>query len=770
MKKHFFGLIFLQLFSCLLIGQEWNGKWISTERCQSASNTWLAYRKEIQLSGNITSAIAKIAVDSKYWLWINGKMVVFEGGLKRGPNPLDTYYDQVDIGPYLKSGQNIIAVLVWFFGKDGFSHSNSGRAGLLFDCNAENAQIFSDSSWKCSVLPYYQTAPFPIPNYRLSESSILYDATKEIGNWMNEGFKGKIEPAVVLGEAGSYPWNRLHNRPIPQWKNSGLIKYRDMKTIEAEGYDTLICSLPYNTQLTPYFKATAEPGKKIIICTDNYLLYKGGSAENIRAEYITKAGEQEYEGLGWMNGHKVYYIIPKGVKIQEVMYRETGYNTAFEGSFHSSDEFLNELWLKAQRTLYVNMRDTYMDCPERERAQWAGDAVLESTQAFYALSPTANALSKKWLTELMGWQQKNGKIFAPSPAGNWNKDLPDQSLAAVGYYGLWNYYMHTGDKQLLEQLYDDIRKYIFLWQPRNDGSIIPRYGDWTWGDWGNNRDIPLLYELWYYLAIKGMYLTAHELNKKEDAVFFQKYMQAYSASFDNKYWTENGYRSKGYKDSTDDRAQALAVLCGLVPAARYAEVLKIFTTEYHASPYMEKYVLEAMMEMGYTQEALYRLKHRYNTMVKDWPFTTLPEHWPGANGHIAGSVNHAWSGGPLIICSQNMNSIIPLLPGYSLFEYTPHPELLETARTEVASVKGKITSSFKKTYTGLELNATIPAGTAALVNIPAGNLKTVILNGKKIWQNGKYLAPFKPGELNSRTGYVSFKVTSGEWTFKSKNR
>ena len=142
----------------------------------------------------------------------------------------------------------------------------------------------------------------------------------------------------------------------------------------------------------------AEAGKKIIIGTDNYFFFKGGSGENIRTEYITKTGVQEYEGLGWMNGHKVYYIIPRGIKVLEVKYRETGYLASFEGRFHSSDRFLNELWLKAQRTLYVNMRDTYMDCPERERAQWAGDAVLESAQSFYALSSSAHALSKKWLT------------------------------------------------------------------------------------------------------------------------------------------------------------------------------------------------------------------------------------------------------------------------------------------------------------------------------------------------------------------------------------
>ena len=64
---------------------------------------------------------AHIAADSKYWLWINGRMVVFEGGLKRGPSPYDTYYDSVEIAPYLTSGENTIAVLVWHFGKNSLA-------------------------------------------------------------------------------------------------------------------------------------------------------------------------------------------------------------------------------------------------------------------------------------------------------------------------------------------------------------------------------------------------------------------------------------------------------------------------------------------------------------------------------------------------------------------------------------------------------------------------------------------------------------------------
>src|SRR5690606_30797381 len=178
----------------------------------------------------------------------------------------------------------------------------------------------------------------------------------------------------------------------------------------------------------------------------------------------------EYESLGWLNGHWMYYIIPDGVDVLDVRYRETGYDTEFAGGFSSSDPFLNRLWEKARRTLYITMRDTYMDCPDRERAQWTGDAVLEAEEAFYALDTASHALARKWLYELMGWQRPDGSLFAPIPAGNWDKELPDQVLASIGYYGIWNHYMHTGNKQILHDLYPAVRRYLSLWE--RDGDLV----------------------------------------------------------------------------------------------------------------------------------------------------------------------------------------------------------------------------------------------------------------------------------------------------------
>ena len=82
----------------------WKARWISSGTTPEQPNTWLNYRYTADLPALPSSVVARIGADSKYWLWVNGRLVVFEGGLKRGPNPQDTYYDEVELAPYLVKG------------------------------------------------------------------------------------------------------------------------------------------------------------------------------------------------------------------------------------------------------------------------------------------------------------------------------------------------------------------------------------------------------------------------------------------------------------------------------------------------------------------------------------------------------------------------------------------------------------------------------------------------------------------------------------------
>lgn len=722
-------------------------KWITASQNQDATNTWMCFRKVVNLEKQPITLIARLATDSKYWLWINGELVIFEGGVKRGPTPYDTYSDSFDIAPYLKNENNLIAILVWYFGKGGFSHNSSGKAALFFEAIDEESgiKILSDKNWKAAIYPAYRLAGEPFPNFRLPESSIQFDARKEWVGWNQSQNHTSIlnRDAVELGIEGSKPWNKLYDRIIPQWKNYGLKSYSDTTYKLGNLNDTLICSLPYNAQITPYLKIEARDGQLITIHTDNL---KGGSEVNVKAEYITRSGIQEYESYGWMNGHAVYYIFPKGLKILDVKYRETSYNTDFTGKFECNDAFLNKKWEKARRTLLLTMRDTYMDCPDRERAQWWGDAVNELGEAFYALSPSSHLLAKKGMYELIRWQKPGGALFSPIPASNWDKELPCQMLASVGYFGFWTYYLHTGDLKTIRDLYNGVKNYLSLTEYEPDGTVKLRTGDWNWGDWGVNIDNTAIYNVWYYLALKGVANMAKELQYSDDFSFFKSRMSELELAFNKKFWQGEYYITPNFNGKPDDRVQALAVVAGLADQSKYEALTHIFKTSEFASPYMEKYVLEALFLMQNGTYALQRMRKRFDEMVNDSVRTTLYEGWGiGAKGFGGGTINHAWSGGGLTILSQYLCGISPIDPGYTKFRIAPQPAGLSFAKSTVHSVAGLIKSNFIDNPGTFILEVTIPAGTKALIQLPF-RTKQISINNKRhqysediLLNEGKYI-------------------------------
>ena len=698
-------------------------KWIGSEHCQSTPNTWLCFRKTVHLPGVPGEMIANIAVDSKYWLWINGKMVVFEGGLKRGPAPGATYYDQVDIAPYLEKGENTIALLVWHFGKNGFSHVNSGTAALLFCAQGANLSIVSDKSWQCSVYRAYQNTEAPFPNYRLSESNIRFDARKELAGWNMPDFSGKLGASIEIVAPNEMPFGKLVARPIPMWKNGGLTDYPEV--VKNEKGDTIRCRLPYNCQITPYLHVKAPAGLVVGMLTDNYT---GGSANNVRAEYITREGEQEYESFGWMNGHEVLYVVPAGVEVLGVKYRETGYNADMKGSFACDDDFYNELLKRSARTLYITMRDNYMDCPDRERAQWWGDEVNELGEAFYVLDPRGWQLATKGIYELMNWQRPDGVIASPVPSLNWCKELPLQMLASVGWYGFYTQAFYSDDYSFVPHIYDGLKKYLHeVWQVDGQGMPVVRQGDWSWGDWGTDVDMEVLTTCWYYLALKAEKEFALHLRKLYDANQIGEMMKRISAAFDARYWNGKAYRSKLHNGETDDRAQAMAVVSGLAPVGRYKALLKVFKKEYHASPYMEKYVMEALFMMGEPEFALKRMRDRYAKMMS-YPYTTLFEGWGiGAEGFGGGTINHAWSGGPLTILSQKLCGIEPLASGFKQFRVAPQLGSLNKASAVVPTLYGDIRVDIRQQDHKLGIQVVVPQGTTAVVALPGSKEKVLSL-------------------------------------------
>lgn len=742
-------LLLLLLVPLRMLAQEsWTARWIGLDTL-STPNQWIAYTQKAVRSSKKKQVITRIATDSKYTLVINSNIVVREGQLKRGPNPQDTYYDEIDIGPFLQKGENEIAVITWFWGKEGFAHKNSGRNGLLFQC--EDPAFNSNASWKARRMTEYYNPSGIQPNFRLAETNVGFDATKTgDAAW---------QPVMDFGAPPVAPWHQLVKRDIPYFRESGLKNYIGEPVKKG---DTLICRLPYNAQVTPAFKITAPAGMKIQLLTDNYLTAGNPDLASVRTEYITKEGEQSFETPAWMNGHFVKYVMPQTVKILSLQYRESGYDTKLAGTFHSSDSALNTLWQKAQRTLYVNMRDNYFDCPDRERALWWGDVATEIGETFYALDTNVNQLSRKAIRNLVDWQAPDSSLYAPIPAGNWREELPQQMLAAI--HGMDTYFQYTGDTATMRYVYPAVKKYLSLWKTDARGMIIHRKGGWDLPDWGTNIDASLLDNAWYIVAAKAVITMATLHDDKAYATQLEQQMLRVRDATRRYCLREGVFRSPDYQGETDDRANAMAVIAGIAYRADYPAIVRLLRTARHASPYMEKYVLESLFVMEAPEEALTRMKSRYQVMI-DNDYTTLNELFDDNQG---GTNNHAWSGGPLTLLSQYASGIMPLKPGYERYLVKPMPGGLSAVGSTHETIKGRIAVQYTKTGYGMKLELNTPLGTQAFVAVPYQREQTVKINGQEAFVGGSFVPIKGISWLGIENGYMLFTMLAkGKYIFET---
>ena len=703
-------LLTLLLVVGTLMASAQTAYWITADDAQrNQTNTWMEFRKDFQLGKKPKKVEACIAADSKYWLWVNGTLAVFEGGLKRGPNRTDTYYDVVDLAPYLRKGQNDIRLLLCFFGRQGFSHVSSGQAGVIVD--APTIGLVTDATWQSQRLQAYQTCGAPYTNFRLAESNIRFDARMKGQN--------NLKPSLEIGVWGEGTWGKLVERPIPQWRDYSVKNTSNYETTEVEqGNRVLSVRLPYNMQMTPWIDVTDETGGTCIRLETDHAW--GGSAECVRAEYVTQQGRQQYESLGWMNGDVLRIIYPKSARltVHGIGYRETGYDCDFEGRFTCNDSTINRFWQKAMRTLYVNMRDNYFDCPDRERAQWWGDVTILMGQSFYQLSPRANLLIRKAIRELVDWQKEDGTLFSPIPAENWDKELPAQSLTAISTYGFWYYYMHTGDKETMTYVYPAMRRYLALWTLDDDGLTCERQGGWPWGDWGTDVDMRLILAAWHYLALQSAINVAGLTGHNTDITDYERQMQSIRIAF-NRCWNGYAYRHPSYHGATDDRVQAMAVVSGLADSKKYDRIFEVLKAQEYASPYMEKYVYEALMRMGHADYALERFKKRFGPMIADTQHTTLYEGWQ-EGGYGGGSTNHAWSGGMLTDICEQILGIRPIAPAWKEVMIRPTVSPITEAVITIPTVNGTLSYSFKDDGSVYRVTITIPKNMMVRFSTPDG--------------------------------------------------
>ena len=710
---------------------DWGGaKWIWAST--TSANSYVAFRKTFSLDEVPEEAVANIAAESKYYLWLNEELAVLDGASKRGATPYDSFYEQVDLTDYLKQGENTLVILVSYNGRGGNSSVDPGKAGLLFQMQAGDQAIVSDSSFKANRLRAYRNQGLlgaDWPNYSqssmLAEWHVYYDARESVGDYTAADLDDSSwEDATVVCEAGAQPFNDTYLSVIPLMKFDEEYTFLESEYIGQKlAQDTTITiDLPENMQFSPYFELTAESSGLRFTYYTNTLTSQG--IDSFRDDYVTAEGAQAYESLPWRSGSQLIIEAPAGITFTKIGYRRSGYDSERSGSFVTENEDVNTLWEKAVNTLLICMRDTYMDCPERERSPYIGDAANQIGETFYSLDENSWAMTKKTILNIIGWTKTDNCIPLRSPSLAANEN-PVQTLNFL--VSVYEYLLYTGDEETVRLFYPVAVNYLKLWDLNEDGSIVYRNGTFMWVDWGDGADAEVLQNCWYYYALSSTQKLAKALDISTDEAFFTERIQKVAAGFE-KFKKQGGYSSG---TAYDDRANAMAVVSGLADEDMYDEILNILTTTYGASPYMEKFVEEALCMMGEYDACLTRMLTRYQPMIDDKD-STLWELWE----KDAGTINHGWTGGSLTVLSKYFGGISPESAGYESYSIRL-TDTFSSLSMGVITPKGELTYSLDRAEDGTVTISVEAIDADGSLYIPA-SWGTVAAGSAAVTKDGDY--------------------------------
>ncbi|WP_315822265.1 family 78 glycoside hydrolase catalytic domain [Paraflavitalea speifideaquila] len=372
-------------------------------------------------------------------------------------------YQVYDVTDLLQQGSNAIGVTLgngWYRSYLAWSnarnHYGSDIALLLqLDItytDGTTQSILSDESWKSST-----------GAIRYSEiyHGETIDAREEKKGWATAGYDDRFWTHVLKTNASKSVLIATYNEPVK--KHETFKPLRIFKTPKGEQ----VVDFGQNLVGWVVIKAQGKSGDKITL-SHAEVMDKSGNfyIDNLRAakaqnNYILSGeGTETFEPHFTWQGFRYMKVegYPGELKPENLTAVALYSDMKPTGTFTSSNPLLNQLQHNIEWGLKGNFLDVPTDCPQRdERLGWTGDAQAFSRTASF-LQGVDNFFDK-WMKDVAADQLPTGSIphVIPNVLGNQGGSA---GWADVSTIIPWNMYLAYGDKQILDQQYPSMKKWV----------------------------------------------------------------------------------------------------------------------------------------------------------------------------------------------------------------------------------------------------------------------------------------------------------------------
>ncbi|MBN2092493.1 family 78 glycoside hydrolase catalytic domain [candidate division KSB1 bacterium] len=737
------------------------------------------FRKAFNLKKEVSKAMAYVTGLGYFEFYVNGEKVGDDvlvpnqtnygkrPGLMEQNIPLPddfreyrVMYLVYDIKDRLNRGDNVMGSIVGngFYNPANYWAQGYGTPRFLAQIHityTDGSQeiIVTDTTWKAARSPIL----FDMVYY-----GEHYDARLEQEGWCHPGFDDSA-------------WENVALRKAPEGKLAAHTAHADkvterLKPVRIEKMYDGRYKIDFGVEISGWAKLeniTGPPGHKIEIkylsnsfSGDNSYIFNGKKDQNYAARFNWFVF-REVEVTNWPGD-----LHPEQITA-EVVHTFIAESAVFETSNQLFNE-INKIWRRSQTD---NMHGGIAsDCPHRERSPYTGDGQVACVTVMHNYD--ARNFYHKWIHDMIGAQivetgyVPNGAPWQPGCGGGvaWG--------AAISIIP-WEFYLHYGSKDILEDAYPAMKEYIrymqtwvdddgimFSRRVGKDGKVLKWY---NLGEWVTPGELPpddLVHTFYFWRCVDLTAKSANALGKTDEAKKYAELAQATRAAFHKRFYNlETGTYGPG-------GSNIFALKMG-VPDEHYKKVinavkeeLKVNNGHLNTGIFGTQFFFEVLSENGMHQQAYEAMNKVDEPGYGRWlklGATTTWEHWGTGGSH-----NHPMFGGGLVWFYRKLAGMQADLnePGYRHMIFHPQPvDDLSHVKYFNNTSYGKAGIFWQNQKDKFLLEICVPVGCRATVFVPANDEQTVMESGVPV-VNHKYIKD------NGREGeYRIYSVSSGNYTF-----
>ena len=522
-----FVIVFLPLVLLPNLVFSQGADWITHPAARPGAYGVFHFRKVIGFQRLPQHFVVRVSADPRYRLFVNGKSVSV-GPAKS--NVEHWKYERLDLAPFLKTGKNVLAAVVWNDGENSAWSQVSAGTGFFMEGSTQTLAN-TNHSWK--VLENQAYVPLATIQHITGAGEQVFGQRYPWGwetpdfddsHWLvpvsnEQAGRARPEPEKpipmpvrtkkgkpVLQPPQADPVGQLPQPEETLQRFPGIRRWEglpDKPEAFLNGQDLLIptgthlivlLDQTYLTTAYPSLQLSGGSGAKITLTYAEALFDKNGNKGNRNdIENKTIQGNQDVflpdggdHRLFQPHSYRTFRYLELNIQShqQSLILHDfyslfTAYPFQEKAVFKTDDPLLTQLWNTGWRTARLCAFDTYMDCPYYEQLQYIGDTRIQALVSLYVSGD--DRLMKNAISQFQESMLAEGITQSRYPS-RIKQVIPPFSLFWVQM--VHDFWMHRTDEAFVKKMLPGIRK-VLDWHKKylNDRQLLGKMPYWNFVDW-----------------------------------------------------------------------------------------------------------------------------------------------------------------------------------------------------------------------------------------------------------------------------------------------